>query len=114
MAGDQRIELLHRCGVTMRPSGSSRSGAGLNEFLTMSRYYFAMKMRDDPKVVIESLCGRHSLLAAYLEAVHQLDRQALSKAVTIVDLAAHANLEASRRMNLSQLVGSSTTSDGCA
>jgi hypothetical protein len=80
----------------------------------MSRYYFAMKLRDDPKVVIESLCGRHSLLAAYLEAVHQLDRQALSKAVTIVDLAAHANLEASRRMNLSQLVGSSTTSDGCA
>jgi hypothetical protein len=65
----------------------------------MSRYYLAMKMRDDPKAVIEALRGRHSLLAAYLEAVHEFDRQALSKAVTIVDPAADANLEVSRRMN---------------
>jgi hypothetical protein len=66
----------------------------------MSRYYSAMKMRDDPKAVIEALRGRHSLLAAYLEAVHEFDRQAFSKAVTIVHLAADASPEASRRSNL--------------
>jgi hypothetical protein len=75
--------------------------AGRNELLTMFRYHFAMKTRDDLRAVIEVLRGRHSLLAAYLEAVHEFDWQAPCKAIAIVDLAADANLEASRRMNLS-------------
>ncbi|MBV8922281.1 hypothetical protein [Bradyrhizobium sp.] len=60
-----------------------------------------MKTRDDLKAVVEALCGRDSLLAAYLEALYEFDWQALSKAVAIVDLAANPNLEASRRMNSS-------------
>jgi hypothetical protein len=67
----------------------------------MLRYYHAMKTRDDLKAVVEALRGRHSLLAAYLEAVHEFDWRVLGKAVAIVDLAADANLKASKGMNLS-------------
>ena len=58
-----------------------------------------MKTRDDLKAVVEALRGRHSLLAAYLEAVNEFEQQARSRAAAIVDLATEANLEASRRVN---------------
>jgi hypothetical protein len=72
-----------------------------NPFLTMFKDDLAMKTRDDLKAVIEALRKHHGLLAAYLEAVEGFDWEALSKPVAIVELAAGANLEASRRINLS-------------
>jgi hypothetical protein len=48
-----------------------------------------MRTRDDLKAMVEALRGGHSLLAAYLEAVQEFDRQA--KATAIVDLAPDAN-----------------------
>ena len=72
-----------------------------NELLTMLRHHLAMKTRDDLRAVIEALRKHHGLLAAYLEAVDEFDWQALSKPVAIVELGVGANLEASRRMDLS-------------
>ena len=54
-----------------------------------------MRTRDDLKAMVEALRGGHSLLAAYLEAVHQFDRQA--KAAAIVDLGPDANPAACAR-----------------
>ena len=54
-----------------------------------------MRTRDDLKAMVEALRGRHGLLAAYLEAVHEFDWQA--KAAAIVDLAADADPAASAR-----------------
>jgi hypothetical protein len=54
-----------------------------------------MRTRDDLKAMVEALRGGHSLLAAYLEAVHEFDRQA--KAAAIVDLAPDDNLAACAR-----------------
>lgn len=45
-----------------------------------------MRTRDDLKAMVEALRGRHGLLAAYLEAVHEFDWQALGEAAAIVDL----------------------------
>jgi hypothetical protein len=56
-----------------------------------------MRTRDDLKAMVEPLRGGHSLLAAYLEAVHQFDRQAVGKTAAIVDLAPDAKLPASAR-----------------
>ena len=50
-----------------------------------------MRTRDDLKAMVEALRGGHSLLAAYLEAVHAFDRQALGKAAAIVDVIPDAN-----------------------
>ena len=53
-----------------------------------------MRTRDDPKAMVEALRGGHSLLAAYLEAVHEVDGQALGEAAEIVDLAPDTDLAA--------------------
>jgi len=53
-----------------------------------------MRTRDDLKAMVEALRGRHSLLAAYLEAVHEVDSQALGQAAEIVGLAPDTDLAA--------------------
>jgi hypothetical protein len=49
--------------------------------------------RDDLKIVIETLRGRPSLLAAYLDAANKFDWHAVRKPVPIGKLAAVANPE---------------------
>jgi hypothetical protein len=58
----------------------------------MFRHPLAMKRtRDDLKIVIETLRGRPSLLAAYLDAANKFDWQAVRKPVSIGKLAPVAN-----------------------
>jgi hypothetical protein len=52
------------------------------------------KPRDELKIVIETLRGRPSLLAAYLDAANKFDWHAVRKPVPIGELAAVANIEA--------------------
>ncbi len=49
------------------------------------------KAPDDLKIVIDTLRGRPSLLAAYLDAAHKVDWQAVRKPVPIGTLAAVEN-----------------------
>jgi hypothetical protein len=49
------------------------------------------KAPDDLKIVIDTLRGRPSLLAAYLDAAHKVDWQAVRKPVPIGKLAAVTN-----------------------
>jgi hypothetical protein len=58
----------------------------------MFRHHLAMKRtRDDLKLVIETLRGRPSLLAAYLDAANKFDWQAARKPTPIGKLDAVAN-----------------------
>jgi hypothetical protein len=49
------------------------------------------KAPDDLKIVIDTLRGRPSLLAAYLDAAHKVDWQAVRKPVPIGKLAPVTN-----------------------
>ena len=49
------------------------------------------KAPDDLKIVIDTLRGRPSLLAAYLDAAHKVDWQAVRKPVAIGKLAPLTN-----------------------
>jgi hypothetical protein len=60
----------------------------------MFRHDVGMKKpRDELKIVIETLRGRPSLLAAYLDAANKFDWHAVRKPVPIGELAAVANTE---------------------
>jgi hypothetical protein len=63
-----------------------------NGSLTIFRHHRAMKKApDDLKIVIDTLRGRPSLLAAYLDAAHKVDWQAARKPLPIGKLAAVTN-----------------------
>jgi hypothetical protein len=64
----------------------------------MFGHHLAMKKtRDDLKIVIETLRGRPSLLAAYLDAANKFDWQAARKPVPIGKLAPVANPQSTNK-----------------